>query len=139
MDGFRPNSNDPHDDISPDLQSILSRQCPQCAGELEIHSNRPKVGAPDEYIRCSSCGYTLDLSKPASFELGNSDVDLKLHPGWLSTLRYGRLPDFSVRRKDGEEVPLSDWIRSAGSFLRTCNIIVFIVILVIGMIIFFWK
>jgi hypothetical protein len=140
MDAFETNSNDPHDgDEKPDLQSIVSRRCPRCNGELEFYSGRPKVGAADETIRCSSCGYTFDLSNAASFQLGATDVDLKLQPGWLSTLQHGGLPNFTVRRKNGEELPLSEWIRSAGSVLRTCNLIVFFVVLLVVIFVFLLK
>ncbi len=140
MDAFQPDSNEPHDGgEKPDLQSILSRRCPRCNGELEFHGGRPKVGAPDETIRCSSCGYTFDLSNAASFRLGETDLDLNLQPGWLTTLRKGGLPIFSLRRKNGEELPLSEWIRNAGSVLRTCNLIVFFVILLIVILVFLLK
>lgn len=140
MDDFQSLSDSPHnDDKKPDLQSILSRKCPRCNGELEFYSNRPKVGAPDETVRCSSCGYSLDLSNAASFQLGDSDVDLNLQPGWLTALQHGGLPNFTVRRKNGDEVPLSEWIRNAGSVFRACNLVVFIVILLVVITVFLWK
>jgi phage FluMu protein Com len=140
MDAFQPISNKPHDDDEkPDFQSILSRRCPRCNGELEFHSSRPKVGAPDETIRCSSCGYTLDLSDAASFQVGETGVDLNLQPGWLTALQHGGLPNFSVRRKDGDEVPLSDWIRSASSVFRTCNLVIFFMILVVVIVVIFLQ
>ena len=126
MDSFQSHRNDPNEkEQAYDLGPILSGVCPRCGADLQIDSNRPKVGAPDDRIRCQACGFTFDVSKAASYRLGDSDVDLNLQTGWLNSIRSGRLPDFTVRRKSGEEIPLSDWIRSTGTIFRACNLIVF--------------
>jgi DNA-directed RNA polymerase subunit RPC12/RpoP len=140
MDSFQSHRNDPHEEGQKyDLSQILSGVCPRCGADLQIDSKRPRVGAPDERIRCQSCGFTFDISKATSYRLGNSDVDLKLQTGWLTSIRSGRLPHFTVRRQSGEELPLSDWIRSAGTIFRACNLIVFIAIAIIFIIILLWK
>ncbi len=140
MDSFQPPHNDPHEDEQEfNLEQILSRVCPRCGADLQIESKKPRVGAPNDLIRCQACGFAFDLSKAASYRLGDSDVDLKLQPGWLISIRSGRLPNFTVRRKGGEEVPLSDWIRNVGTVFRSCNLIVFIVIAIIVILVFLWK
>lgn len=140
MESFQSHRNDPHEEGQAyDLRQILSGVCPQCGADLQIDSNRPRVGAPDDHVRCQSCGFTFDLSKAASYRLGDSDGELKLQTGWLTSIRSGRLPNFTVRRQSGEEMPLSDWIRSAGTIFRACNLIVFIAIAIIFIIILLWK
>jgi hypothetical protein len=64
--------------------------------------------------------------RPPATKLGNSDADLKLQAGWLNILRSGGLPNFSIHRRNGKEIPLSDWIRNAGTAFRACNLIAFI-------------
>ncbi len=140
MDSFQSQRNDPHEEEQEyDLGQILSGVCPRCAADLQIDSKRPRVGAPNDRIRCQACGFTFDLSKAASYPLGDSDVDLQLQTGWLTSIRSGRLPNFTIRRKSGEEMPLSDWIRNAGTIFRACNLIVFIVMAIIFIIILLWK
>ena len=134
------NLKDPHgNEQEVDLQKILSGKCPRCDAEMDINRRRPRVGAPDDRIECLLCGYTFDLSKAASYRLGDSDVDLKLQSGWITALRSGRLPNFTIRRGNGDEVPLSDWLRNTGTVFRACNIIVFILMVIIAIIIFLWK
>jgi DNA-directed RNA polymerase subunit RPC12/RpoP len=140
MATFQPQPADPNDERQAnDLGQILSGKCPRCGADLQLESKRPRVGAPDDRIRCQTCGFTFDLSKAARYPLGDSDVDLKLQTGWLTSIRSGRLPNFTVRRKSGEELPLSDWIRSAGTIFRSCNLIVFIAIAIIFIIILLWR
>ncbi len=140
MDNIQPEIKDPLEDGDElDLQKILSGKCPRCDSDLQITRQSPKVGAPDDRVHCPTCGYTFDLSKTTSYRLGDSDIDLKLQAGWLTSIRSGRLPNFTVHSKSGEEMPLSDWIRNAGTIFRACNLIVFIAMAIIFIIIFLWK
>jgi hypothetical protein len=140
MDNLQPSQDDRQEEEQTyDLGRILSGKCPRCGTDLQIDSRRPKVGAPDDRICCPTCGFSFDLSEVTSFNLGDYDVDLNLQPGWLTALRSGRLPNFTLRNKDGIETPLSDWIRNTFTIFRACNLIISIIITIIFIVFLLWK